>query len=286
MLVIRTKHELRKAINDLKKKGKETIALVPTMGALHDGHMKLVSCASDQSDAVVVSIFVNPTQFGEGEDFEAYPRDEAADLQKLKKGNVDIVYVPDVMEMYEPGYCIKITVEENADILCGRVRPDHFDGVATVVTKLFMQVLPDIAVFGEKDYQQFKIINQLVKDIDIPVKVVGVPTIREKSGLAISSRNNYLSKKEKMIAPALHKILMEVRENIEQGENIAQSAEKGKKALKSNGFKSVDYLEVRDAETLELIEKRASGGISRVGRIFVAAGLGKTRLIDNIPVAL
>ena len=284
MRIIRTKHELRKAIYDFRRESKGTLAFIPTMGALHEGHLNLIDSARKQADFVVVSIFVNPAQFGEGEDYEEYPRTEKEDIAKLESRNVDIAYIPYETEMYESGYCISIKVEKNADILCGRYRKGHFDGVATVVTKLFMQVMPDIAIFGEKDYQQLRIINQLVKDIDVPVKVLGIPTIREEDGLAMSSRNSYLSDKEREIAPELYQTLNELKEKIEAGDSIKDSVRAAKDRLLESGFSKIDYIEVRDAETLESID--CFSGDTKIGRILAAAHLGGTRLIDNIAVVV
>jgi len=276
MEIIRTKTALKKA---LKNFGSKKIALVPTMGFLHDGHLQLVELAKKSADKVVVSIFVNPTQFGAGEDFEKYPRDENGDLKKLKALKADIVYIPKITEIYGQHHGTTIHVQKDADILCGKFRKGHFDGVATIVAKLLNQVTPDIAIFGEKDYQQLHIIREMVSDLDIDTKIIGAKIIREKDGLALSSRNSYLSKKEREIAPELFRTLSVIRGRIEEGEEIKKVISWGKSSLKKKGFSKIDYIEIRDSKTLEEVTK-----IKSTARIFAAAHLGKTRLIDNLEI--
>jgi len=277
MKIARSVFELWEAIDGLHKGGK-TIALVPTMGALHDGHLSLVEIARQNADAVVASIFVNPTQFGEGEDFDKYPKDEGRDLNKLKESAVDIVYIPDINEMYPQGFCTTVSVKKNTDILCGASRPGHFDGVITVVAKLFMQCLPDVAVFGEKDYQQLHLIKRMTEDMDLPVSVVGAPIIREHDGLAMSSRNEYLNAEERKIAPEIFRMMEEMKEK-SSNESVKKLCEWGKNYLLEKGFTKVDYVEIGDSETLQLVEE-----FPESARVFVAAHLGNTRLIDNLEI--
>ncbi len=267
MKVIRTITELRRSINELQKRG-QRIGFVPTMGALHLGHRTLIREAAKKTDAVVVSIFVNPTQFGPKEDFNRYPRPEAQDLQILEEEKVSIAYLPTVEEMYPQGFKTNLEAGVLGNVLDGTHRPGHFDGVVTVVKKLFDQVKPDIAFFGEKDYQQLCVIKSMVKEQNLPLKITSVPTVREKDGLALSSRNMYLTPEERARAPLLYGALQDVAKGTPTEEAIA--------TLEREGFK-VDYFEIRDAETLAL---------SKRGRIFVAAKLGNTRLIDNIVTSI
>jgi len=256
-----------------------TIGFVPTMGALHAGHLALVQAARAQCRRVIVSIFVNPTQFGPNEDLAAYPRDEAGDARKLREAGADVLYMPDVSEMYGEGFSTSVRVKDLSQGLCGDFRPVHFEGVATVVTKLLLQVFPDAAFFGEKDYQQLQIIKRLVCDLNIPVRIESVPTLRESDGLALSSRNLYLSPEERTIAPSLYRILKSATDDIRGGQAIAARAERAITELRAAGFAKIDYLEVRDAQTLEPITK-----LSRPARILAAAWLGRTRLIDNLAI--
>jgi len=252
------------------------------MGALHDGHMELVRQAGRMADAVVVSIFVNPTQFAPGEDFKKYPRTEKSDLAKLRKEKkAEIIYIPYVEEIYPQGFATNVEVKENANILCGKFRKGHFSGVATVVVKLLLQVMPDIALFGEKDFQQFHIIKKLVADLDIPVRIEGVPTVRESDGFAMSSRNKYLAKNERETAAEIFRMLSIFRQRLEEGEKIGKLIGWGKKYLHSKGIKKIDYLEVRDEKTLTPVKEIRP---KQPVRIFIAAYLGKTRLIDNLLV--
>ncbi|OIQ96614.1 pantothenate synthetase [mine drainage metagenome] len=254
------------------------VALVPTMGALHDGHLTLVRQGLKKADRVVASVFVNPTQFGPNEDFAAYPRREAEDAALLAGAGASGLYAPSVTEMYPSGFSTSISVAGVSEGLCGTVRPGHFAGVATVVTKLLQQAGPDLALFGEKDYQQLQVIRRVVRDLDLPVQIEGVPTVREADGLALSSRNAYLTPEQRAIAPALHGVLTALAERLAAGETAAVLTAWGRDQLLAAGFDSVDYLEVRAAEGLAPLERR-----SEPARILVAARLGKARLIDNIP---
>lgn len=277
MKIVRTVRELRKQASKWREAGK-SIALVPTMGALHDGHLSLVRLAHKKADKVVVSIFVNPTQFAPGEDLSTYPRDEDGDLAKLKSEKVDLVWSPDVDEMYPEGMSTAVLPGSAAKGLEGAVRPHHFGGVATVCCKLFSQVTPDVAIFGEKDYQQLTVLRQMVRDLNLPLKIIGAPTQRADDGLALSSRNAYLSEAERKIAPKLHAVIADIGRDVAQGADIKTAVTNGKRKLLAAGFKAVDYIEVRNAETLAEVETRTDGPL----RILAAARLGKTRLIDNV----
>ena len=274
---VRTVADLRAGLAPWRKAG-ERIALVPTMGALHAGHLSLVTLAKSKADRVVVSIFVNPIQFGPSEDFKTYPRDEAGDLDKLRKAGADLVFAPDTAEMYPQGFSTKVSVGDLTEDLCGANRPNHFDGVATVVTKLLLQCAPDMAIFGEKDYQQLLVIKRSVRDLNIQVEILGGEIVREEDGLALSSRNAYLSPAERKTAPLLHQTISEVAAVLAQGEGADAACVAGRFKLEAAGFR-VDYVAVRDPETL----KSLSGPVKRA-RVLVAAHLGKTRLIDNVPV--
>ncbi len=262
------------------RNGEARIALVPTMGALHDGHLSLVKLAKKQADRVVVSVFVNPTQFAKGEDLSRYPRDEASDLKKLRALDVDVVWAPSVKVMYGATFATSIVPSGAALELEGAFRPKHFAGVATVCCKLFNQVIPDIAIFGEKDYQQLSVIKQLVRDLNMPVKIVAGKTLRANDGLALSSRNRYLSAKQRDIAPALAATLKATAISAKQGERISSLETKTARRLTKAGFATVDYVAVRDAETLGPYKM----GTTRRGRVLAAAWLGKTRLIDNCAI--
>lgn len=251
-----------------------TVALVPTMGALHAGHLALVSRAKALAQRVVASIFVNPTQFGANEDLSRYPRDVDGDRRKLAAAGCDLAFVPSVAEMYPEGAVARVDPGPLATVLEGQFRPGHFAGVATIVAKLLLQAAPDVAVFGEKDFQQLLVIRRVVRDLDIPVRIDDVPTVRESDGLALSSRNAYLSPDERARAPLLHRTLRDVARGFAGGDPAAP--ERGIEALLAGGFAKVDYLEVRDAETL------APPRPSRPARVLAAAWLGRTRLIDNV----
>lgn len=256
------------------------VALVPTMGALHDGHISLLQAARRRVDKVVVSIFVNPTQFGPTEDFSKYPRQEAADVEKLIKARCDLLYAPTVDEMYPEGAATTVHVGGLSEGLCGASRPGHFDGVATIVSKLLNQAQPDIAVFGEKDYQQLQVIKRATADLDIPVKIVGAETVREEDGLAMSSRNAYLSAEERAIAKQFSWVLSALAIEIsKRPDDFGRRVQNARKLLTDSGIDKVDYLEVRDAETLEPVTT-----IDRPARVFGAVFIGKTRLIDNMPI--
>jgi pantoate--beta-alanine ligase len=256
------------------------IGLVPTMGALHAGHQALAAAARRECAHVVASIFVNPKQFGPREDFAAYPRDEGADLDLLNAAGVDLAYLPTVTEMYPPGFATTVAVGGLSEGLCGRTRPGHFDGVATVVTKLLLQAQPDIAYFGEKDYQQLLIIRRLARDLDLPVRIAAVPTLRTADGLAFSSRNAYLTPQERSVAATLARVLHEIAAALaREPDAAARELVRGDTALRAAGF-AVEYLELRDAETLA--PRTSAAGAP--ARIFAAAHLGRTRLIDNMPV--
>lgn len=268
---------LRAAIGTWHGQG-ESVALVPTMGALHEGHLHLVREAKKHAQRVVVSIFVNPTQFGPNEDFNRYPRTLEQDIAALL-GVADAVWLPSVEEMYPQGFASAIHVAGVGEGLCGAFRPGHFDGVATVVAKLLLQVAPDIALFGEKDFQQLQVIKRMVADLNIPVRVMGVPTVREADGLALSSRNRYLSPQEREIAPLLHTTLSALATKLRSGAVAADLLEQAKKELLAAGFTALDYLELRAEEGLAPL---SAANIS--ARLLVAAWLGKTRLIDNVRV--
>jgi pantoate--beta-alanine ligase len=274
---VRTVAELRKRVAAWRKAG-ETIALVPTMGSLHEGHLSLVALAKSKADRVVVSIFVNPTQFGPREDFATYPRDEAGDLKKLGNAGVDLVFAPDAKEMYPDGFKTQIRIADLTEGLCGAARPNHFNGVATVVAKLLMQCGPDIAVFGEKDYQQLLVVKQMVRDLNLPVEIIGAPIVREADGLALSSRNAYLTPAQRKVAPLLYQTISAVAADLAQGRGCDDAVVAARFKLDAAGFR-VDYVAVRDPDTLQPM----FGPIKR-GRVLVAAHLGTTRLIDNVAV--
>ncbi|MGD9502126.1 MAG: pantoate--beta-alanine ligase [Methyloceanibacter sp.] len=274
---VRTVNELRQSLAPWRKAG-QSIALVPTMGALHEGHLSLVALAASKADRVVASIFVNPIQFGPREDFQRYPRDEAGDLAKLEKAGASLIFAPETAEMYPQGFSTRVSVGDLTEDLCGASRPNHFDGVATVVTKLLLQCAPDLAIFGEKDYQQLLVIKRLVRDLNIPVEILGGPIVREKDGLALSSRNAYLTPSERKTAPILYQTIVAVANDLSQGRGADDAASAGRFKLEAAGFR-VDYVAVRDPATL----KPLSGPV-REARVLAAAYLGRTRLIDNVAV--
>jgi pantoate--beta-alanine ligase len=274
---VRTLASLRRAIANFRE-ARETVALVPTMGALHAGHLALVRLAQRRADRVVVSIFVNPAQFAPHEDLATYPRTMAADLAALARLRTDLVWAPSPAVMYPADFATRVAPEGPA--LAGledRFRPHFFGGVATVVAKLLLQALPDIAVFGEKDYQQLKVVTQMVKDLNIPVKIVGGRTVREPDGLALSSRNAYLSAAERAAAPTLYRVLRQCAQAITAGRRIETALAHGRRDIERAGF-VLDYLEARHTETLRAVRRAGEGPI----RLLVAARIGKTRLIDNI----
>lgn len=276
---------LRSVIASLRETG-ETIGLVPTMGALHEGHLTLMREAAKHCDHVVASIFVNPTQFGEGEDLDAYPRQLAQDKAMLEAEGVAVLWAPDVEEMYPAGFASSITVSGVSAHFCGADRPGHFDGVATVVCKLFQQALPDTAFFGEKDWQQLAVIRTMARDLDLTrphvSAIVGVPTVREEDGLAMSSRNRYLSAKQRAQAACLPRAMKEAIARIESGASVAASTRDLEETLLANGFDSVDYAALADPMSLKPREKLGEED----ARLLVAARIGGTRLIDNMHVAL
>lgn len=270
---------LRTATAGWRARG-ERIVLVPTMGALHAGHLALMAHARTIGDRVVASIFVNPTQFGPTEDFSRYPRDVEADLALLAGAGVDAAYLPGVETMYPPGFSTRIEVADLTEGLCGAFRPGHFTGVATVVAKLVNQVGPDVALFGEKDYQQLRVITRAMRDLDVPVEIRGVPTLREADGLALSSRNRYLTPQERAVAPRLNAVLSRIAGALSAGEPATGPVAEGIADLEAAGFAPVQYLAVCDADTLAPVER-----VVRPARVLAAAYLGRTRLIDNVPVA-
>jgi pantoate--beta-alanine ligase len=277
--ILRTVPSLRRALEPYRKAG-ASIALVPTMGALHRGHMALVREARRRAKRVVVSIFVNPTQFAPHEDFASYPRSFATDLKALRTQNIDAVWAPSVEAMYPDGFTTRLAPEGPAKAgLEDEYRPHFFGGVATVVAKLFTQVSPDFAFFGQKDYQQLRVVTQIAKDLDLPVKVIGVSTVREPDGLALSSRNVYLSSAERAVAPMLYKVLKDCASRIKSGEKIDRVLNVGRIEVDLAGF-SLDYLEARHALTLAPVVSLKEGPV----RLLIAARLGKTRLIDNVAV--
>jgi pantoate--beta-alanine ligase len=278
-MIVRTVPALRRALGSISAK-KATIALVPTMGALHDGHVSLVRLAKRRAKRVIVSIFVNPTQFAPTEDFGSYPRTWKADVAKLAAEKVDLIWSPDVKTMYPDGFATRILTEGPATAgLEDRFRPHFFGGVTTVVGKLFTQCRPDFAIFGEKDFQQLRVVTRMARDLDLGVKVIGSRTVRERDGLALSSRNVYLSPEERLTAPVLHRALKECAQRLRAGDNIEAAMAGGAELITGAGF-ILDYFEARHADTLAPIASAKDGPV----RILVAAKLGKTRLIDNIGV--
>ncbi len=271
--------ELRQRVASWRARG-ERVGFVPTMGALHEGHLSLVDEARRRADRVVVSVFVNPTQFGPGEDFDAYPRTLPADLEKLESARADLCYAPPVAEVYPQGFSTSVRVDGPAEAdLEDRFRPMHFAGVAVVVAKLLNQAEADVAVFGEKDYQQLLVIRHMARDLDMRTQIVGAPTQRESDGLAMSSRNVYLSKEERRAAPALYRALTTAARRIGEGEAIGHVMGEAYEEVVAAGF-AIDYLEARHGETLARIARRQEGPV----RLLVAARIGTTRLIDNIAV--
>ncbi|MCP4329885.1 MAG: pantoate--beta-alanine ligase [Alphaproteobacteria bacterium] len=276
-VIVRRAADVRATVSEWRAASNQ-VALVPTMGALHAGHLALAEAARAAADRVVVTIFVNPKQFGEGEDFTAYPRDETADLDKLAAAGTDVVYIPPVDEVFPDGFSTQVIVGGLTDVLDGVHRPGHFEGVATVVSKLFLQTQADKAYFGEKDYQQLQVIRRMAHDLDIPIEVVGVPTVREADGLALSSRNAYLTAEQRAVAPVLYRTLCAVaRAVVDDVESGSEAAAWGAESLQAAGFESVDYVAVCDAATLVPIERP-----DRPGRVLGAGHLGRARLIDNV----
>ena len=275
MQIVRNSEELARARDALG----EPVALVPTMGALHAGHMALIAEAKKRARTVAASIFVNPAQFGEGEDFGRYPRREAQDAVMLENAGCDLLWVPSVQEIYPQGFATKVSVSGVTDRWEGEARPGHFDGVATIVAKLLLAVRPQVALFGEKDFQQLAVIRRMVSDLHIPAEVVGVPTIREPDGLALSSRNAYLSAEERLQAPALPRALEAARALLKEGTPVFEALHEARTSLLDGGFSRIDYFALVDAATLEPVEKPAAGT-----RLIAAAVIGSTRLIDNLAI--
>ena len=277
MQVVRKIEEMQEISDRLRQEGKR-IGFVPTMGYLHEGHLSLVRKAKDLCDSVVVSIFVNPTQFGPGEDFERYPRDEEGDKSKLEQEGVDFLFIPEIRDMYLLGYQTYVDVTEVSKGLCGDFRPGHFRGVATVVAKLFNLVKPHVAIFGEKDYQQLLVIKRMAKDLNFDIEIIPGRTVREEDGIAMSSRNTYLSPEARKKATVLYRSLRKGKELFDSGErDVSTLSQTIRKEIGSEEDVTLQYVEIRDAETLERIER-----VNRPAAIAVAAIIGSVRLIDNI----
>ncbi len=277
--IVRSVDALRRATASYRRRS-ETVALVPTMGALHDGHIALVERARREADRTLVSVFVNPTQFAATEDLSRYPRTEEADLRRLEVAQADLVFIPSPEEMYPPGFSTTVSLSGPAKAGLEDVfRPSHFDGVATVVAKLFTQSGADLAVFGEKDYQQLLVVRQMARDLDLGTRVVGHETVREADGLALSSRNRFLSAQERLEAPLLHRTLTACATRIRASQHVSVALAESREVIGRAGFK-LDYLEARDAQTLQPLEDQPDGEV----RLLVAARIGTTRLIDNIAV--
>ena len=278
MEVVRTIAELSQHTSRWRIAG-QTIGLIPTMGALHNGHLSLIKLAQGKCDRVIATIFVNPRQFLPNEDFDEYPRNEESDIQKLIEMGVDLLFAPKAPEMYQPDASTTVVISKLTDCLCATSRPGFFDGVGTVVTKLLIQALPDLAIFGEKDYQQLLVIKRLTRDLDIPAEIIGAPTIREADGLAVSSRNVFLSKPNRETASKIFEILKKTATAIALGNDVLVACEEARSELMLAGFSEIDYFEARHSETLELIQS-----FENSGRLFAAVWLGSTRLIDNLEI--
>jgi pantoate--beta-alanine ligase len=284
-IILLTIENLRMQVRKWRTEG-GTIALIPTMGALHEGHLSLVKTGKRNCDRTIISIFVNPTQFGPGEDFNQYPRNQSADIAAARAVDADAVYIPSVQEMYGSGntgfYSTSISVSGLSDPMEGAIRPNHFDGVALVVCKLLLQCQPDVAVFGEKDYQQLQIIKRLVTDLNIPVNIVSSPLVRQPDGVAMSSRNAYLTESQKSIAPGLRKTLLSIARKLQSDpDRVETILRQGIQDLSKCGFNAVDYLELRDSDTLVPLSTLRNN----YGRLLAAARLGKVRLLDNIEIS-
>ena len=275
---VRTVKDLRDQVKAWRIQGL-TIGLVPTMGSLHEGHLSLVKKALEKTDRVIGTVFVNPKQFAPHEDFDTYPREEDSDREKLETAGAHLLYAPLPQEMYPDNFQTSVNVEGLGQGLCSDQRPHFFGGVATVVTKLLIQAMPDVAVFGEKDYQQLCIIKKLAADLDLPIEIIGGAIVRDAEGLALSSRNQYLDDAQLQTARQLNKVLFATAAALRSGTPVTQALENGKQQILDAGFNQLDYLELRTAETLEPQE-----AYTAPGRLFVAARLGETRLIDNISV--
>jgi pantoate--beta-alanine ligase len=280
LAIVRTVADLRARVAAWKAAG-DRVGFVPTMGALHEGHLSLVRLARTKARRVVASVFVNPTQFAPNEDFDAYPRTEARDAELLASAGCDLLFAPTVSEMYPEGFATTVTVAGVSEPLDGLARPGHFAGVATVVAKLLNQAQADVAVFGEKDYQQLQVIRRMVRDLDLPVEIVGGPTARAEDGLALSSRNAYLTPEERTVAARLNAVLGEAIAALNAGERVDAVEQRALGSLRSAGFDPIDYVEVRCAADLSRL---GPGPVDRPARILAAARLGRTRLIDNMAV--
>lgn len=280
--IVRDVGALRRRVGAWRAAGERT-ALTPTMGALHEGHLALLELARGRgaADRIVASIFVNPAQFGAGEDFDAYPRDEARDLEMLAEAGCDLVFAPSAAEMYPDGFATAVRVGGLTEVMDGAARPGHFDGVALVVAKLLIQAGADVAVFGEKDFQQLAVIRRLTADLDIPCEILGAPTVREPDGLAMSSRNRYLTAQERAAAPALHGALLTAARRIAAGEPPEPALQAARDAVLNAGFAAVDYIEARRESDLAALR---SSPPQAPARVFGAAKLGAARLIDNVPI--
>ncbi|MDX2083732.1 MAG: pantoate--beta-alanine ligase [Rickettsiales bacterium] len=280
-MIIKTISEIKKNLNKQKNSGKK-IAFVPTMGALHDGHLALIKMAQKLADVVVVSIFVNQTQFNNADDYKNYPRQDEKDLEKLKNQQVDYIFLPSDSEIFNSDFSFKIIPTKMVDCLCAKYRPGHFEGVALIITKLFNIVKPDIAIFGEKDFQQLAIIKKLAIDLNFDVEIFAHKTVREKTGLAMSSRNQLLSQANKIKAAILFETLHEIKKEIKKKpKDLAKILLEKSQFLVKNGFEKIDYLEIRDENNLQLISEFNA---KIPARIFVAAFIGKVRLIDNLRI--
>lgn len=279
MQILKTIFDLRKSVSTWKSLN-ETIALIPTMGALHRGHLSLIELGNKVCRRTILTIFLNPTQFGDNEDLDLYPSNLQRDVDFVNDKTVDALYIPDTEEMYPKGFATNVIVSDITTEMCGARRPGHFKGVATVVTKLLIQAQPNKAIFGEKDYQQLQVIKKLTRDLNIPVGIVAAPTIRESDGLALSSRNSYLSPNEKKVAPALYETLkIAAAKIVSEPKNVKEICEKSRRKLITSGFDSVEYFDLRHEDNLELIPVWNGNA-----RLLAAAKLGRARLIDNIRV--
>lgn len=278
--IVRTVAELRTIVAAWRREGAR-VAVVPTMGALHKGHLSLVRAALEKADRVIVTLFVNPKQFNSAADLDAYPRTEKEDAAKLAPVGAHVLYAPDAAEIYPHGFATTVSVSGVSEGLCGAFRPGHFDGVATVVAKLFLQTGADLAFFGEKDFQQLHVVRRMARDVNIPISVVGCPTVREGDGLALSSRNALLSEAERAIAPSLAEILFATAGRLTAGAPFQATLGEAKAAILAAGYREVEYLELRTEDDLAPFD-----ALDRPARLLAAAWLGDTRLIDNVEVAI
>lgn len=276
--IVRTVADLRETVARWRREDM-TIAVVPTMGALHDGHLSLVRAALDKADRVIVTLFINPRQFNNADDLAAYPRTEETDAAKLAPLGAHMLYAPAGAEIYPDGFATTVSVAGLSESMCGANRPGHFDGVATVVAKLFLQTGADFAFFGEKDFQQLKIVKRMARDLDIPIQIIGCPTVREDDGLAMSSRNIRLARNERAVAPVLSEILAQAGDRLAAGERPGAVLDETQRAILAGGYDRIDYLDFRSDIDLSPREN-----VRQSGRLFVAAWLGDVRLIDNVQV--